>query len=80
MFDLSLMGRLTFKHAAPTQSPLPPGRNFLGIADERDAILYVPEALDLNAPIPLMVMFHGASQITRINLHLSPRPPQPEEN
>jgi RNA polymerase sigma factor (sigma-70 family) len=27
-----------------------------------------------------MVMFHGASQITRINLHLSPRPPQPEEN
>jgi phospholipase/carboxylesterase len=60
MLYLSMMGRLTFKHAAPTQSPLPPGRNFLGIADERDAILYVPEALDLNAPIPLMVMFHGA--------------------
>ena len=60
MFDLPLMGRLSFKHAVPTQSPLPPGRNFLGIADERDTILYVPEALALNAPIPLMVMFHGA--------------------
>jgi phospholipase/carboxylesterase len=60
MFDLPLLGRLSFKHAAPTQSPLPPGRNFLGIADERDTILYVPEGLALNAPIPLMVMFHGA--------------------
>jgi RNA polymerase sigma-70 factor (ECF subfamily) len=26
-----------------------------------------------------MVMFHDDSQITRINLHLSPRPPQPED-
>ncbi|RXZ36315.1 esterase [Oxalobacteraceae bacterium CAVE-383] len=63
MFDLSLMGRMSFKHAAPAQPPLPAlpaGRNRLGIADERDAILYVPPSLNLDAPIPLLVMFHGA--------------------
>jgi phospholipase/carboxylesterase len=66
MFDLSLMGRLSFKHAAQTQAqiqtqpPLPPGRNFLGIAEERDTVLYVPEGLALNAAVPLLVMFHGA--------------------
>jgi phospholipase/carboxylesterase len=66
MFDLSLMGRLSFKHPAPAQSPsasaapFPPGRNHLGISAERDAVLYVPEGLALNSPIPLFVMFHGA--------------------
>jgi phospholipase/carboxylesterase len=60
MFDLSLMGRLSFQHATPTQPQLPPGRNYLGIADERDAILYVPATLESNAPVPLLVMFHGA--------------------
>jgi phospholipase/carboxylesterase len=62
MIDLSLMGRLSFKHAAQTRTlpPLPPGRNRLGMADERDAILYVPADLDLNAPVPLLIMFHGA--------------------
>ena len=60
MFDLSLMGRLSFQHATPTQPPLPPGRNHLGIAGERDAILYVPTTLESHAPAPLLVMFHGA--------------------
>ncbi|HEY4318020.1 MAG TPA: esterase [Herbaspirillum sp.] len=63
MFDLSLMGRMSFKHTQPEPPPLPalpPGRNRLGIADERDAILYVPPQLDLSAPVPLLVMFHGA--------------------
>jgi len=60
MFNLSLMGRLSFAHAAPTKTPLPPGRNALGIAAERDAILYVPNGLELGAPVPLLVMFHGA--------------------
>jgi phospholipase/carboxylesterase len=69
MFDLSLMGRLSFKHPAPAQSPasstappFPPGRNHLGISAERDAVLYVPEGLtsDANTPIPLFIMFHGA--------------------
>lgn len=60
MFDLSLMGRLSFTHAEPGKGALPPGRNRLGIADERDAVLYVPQGLDANAEIPLLVMFHGA--------------------
>jgi phospholipase/carboxylesterase len=58
-FDLSLLGRLTFKHAAPTKAPLPPGRNWLGIAEERDTVLYVPTDMPGNVPLPLMVMFHG---------------------
>jgi len=60
MFDLSLMGRLSFTHAEPDKGALPPGRNRLGIAEERDAVLYVPQGLDANAEIPLLVMFHGA--------------------
>lgn len=60
MFDLSLMGRLSFTHAEPGKGALPPGRNRLGITEERDAVLYVPSGLDENAEIPLLVMFHGA--------------------
>jgi phospholipase/carboxylesterase len=59
MIDPSLLGRLSFSHAEPTKSPLPPGRNRLGIAAERDAVLFVPTGLE-HAPVPLFVMFHGA--------------------
>jgi phospholipase/carboxylesterase len=60
MFDPSLLGRLSFTHAEPTKHPLPPGRNGLGIAGERDAVLFVPTGLDEHAPVALFVMFHGA--------------------
>lgn len=62
MFDLSLMGRLSFKLTPPLQPPpaFPPGRNRLGIAEERDAILYVPATLNASKPVPLLIMFHGA--------------------
>lgn len=59
MFDPSLLGRMSFTHAEPSQDPLPPGRHRLGLADERDAVLYVPPGL-VPGPVPLMVMFHGA--------------------
>ncbi|WP_238266046.1 alpha/beta hydrolase [Cupriavidus pauculus] len=59
MFDPSLLGRMSFTHAEPSQDPLPPGRHRLGLADERDAVLYVPPGLG-PGPVPLMVMFHGA--------------------
>jgi len=59
MFDPSLLGRMTFAHAEPSQDSLPPGRHALHIADERDAILYVPAGLGSD-PVPLLVMFHGA--------------------
>jgi phospholipase/carboxylesterase len=60
MFDPSLFGRLSFAPADPSGGPLPPGRNRLGIAAERDAVLYVPDGLDPHEPVPLFVMFHGA--------------------
>ena len=66
MFDPSLLGRLSFVPAEPSEGPLPPGRNLLGIAGERDAILFVPTGLEthetrgISAPVPLFVMFHGA--------------------
>lgn len=60
MFDLSLMGRFSFVHAQPTNTPLGPGHHSLGIAPERDAVLYVPETVDTTRPLPLMVFFHGA--------------------
>jgi len=66
MLDLSLLsgallGRLSFRPGGkPHQDPLPAGRHNLGIADERDAVLIVPEGLKPEAPVPLLVMFHGA--------------------
>jgi phospholipase/carboxylesterase len=60
MFDPSLLGRLSFAHAEPLKGPLPPGRHHLGIAGERDAVLFVPTGLDEQAAVPLFVMFHGA--------------------
>lgn len=60
MFDPSLFGRLSFTHAEPGKGSLPPGRHRLGIADERDALLFVPTGLDMKGCVPLFVMFHGA--------------------
>jgi phospholipase/carboxylesterase len=60
MFDPSLFGRLSFTHSERTQPPLAPGRNRLGLADERDAVLFVPPGLDESSPVALFVMFHGA--------------------
>lgn len=59
MIDLSLAGRIKFAHRTPTQAPLPPGLHKLGLYDERDYFLVVPEGLDPKQPAPFMVMFHG---------------------
>jgi phospholipase/carboxylesterase len=60
MIDISLAGHLAFSLSAPYKPPLPPGRHQLGIASERDAVLYVPEGIATDAPVPLVVLFHGA--------------------
>ncbi|WP_051661302.1 esterase [Bosea sp. 117] len=57
--ELALAGRLGFRHAAPTKPPLPPGRHDLGLFDQRDYVLVVPEGIDPAKPTPLMVLFHG---------------------
>jgi phospholipase/carboxylesterase len=60
MLNPSLLGRFSFTPAEAVQGPLPPGRHHLGIAPERDAVLFVPGGLDHTMPVPLFVMFHGA--------------------
>ncbi|QFR32057.1 esterase [Ancylobacter sp. TS-1] len=59
MLNLSLLGRLDFRHVAPTRPALPPGRHDLGLFDTRDYVLIVPEGIDPARPTPLMVLFHG---------------------
>jgi phospholipase/carboxylesterase len=59
MLDLRLAGRITFVHRAPTKEPLPAGLHKLGLYDERDYFLVVPDGLDPRKPVPFMVMFHG---------------------
>ena len=61
IFPPSILGRLAFKHTAPTRTPLPAGRHTLGLAEERDTLLIVPEGLQPGRPAPLLVMFHGAN-------------------
>ena len=61
IFPPALLGRLTFKITSPTQSPLPPGQHYLGLSEERDTLLIVPEGLETNKPVPFFVMFHGSS-------------------
>lgn len=57
--DRYLEGHLDFTHRRPTLPPLPPGRHNLGLFDERNAILVVPDGIDPTQPTPLAVLFHG---------------------
>ena len=68
-FDFSLMlpsilGHLSFQFRTPDKAPFPAGTHplnlSLGIEGERDTILVVPEGLDTDKPVKLLVMFHGA--------------------
>ena len=63
-FNPALLGRMALTaadlQAGPAEPPLAPGRHHLGIVAERDAVLFVPEGLATDAPVPLFVMFHGA--------------------
>ncbi|MDB5963283.1 MAG: esterase [Massilia sp.] len=66
-FSPALFGRMSLTAAelaaiAPARGPLAPGRHPLGLAAERDAVLFVPTGLDADAdaPVPLLVFFHGA--------------------
>jgi len=80
MIDPSLLqgpltGRLSFRPgAAAVTEPLPPGRHELAFDDNgREAVLVVPDGLDTDAPLPLLVMFHGAGgEANRVLPHLVP--------
>lgn len=68
----ALTGRMAFRPgAAPVAAPLPPGRHGLAFAEGREAVLVVPEDLPADAPLPLLVMFHGAGgEANRVLPHL----------
>ena len=59
MIDPHFAGRLGFAYRLPTQEALPPGRNALGLFEDRDAMLFVPPGIERRSPVPLMVLFHG---------------------
>ena len=60
----SILGHLSFRFHQPDQSPFPAGIHplnvKLGLPEERDTLLVVPEALETDKPVKLLVMFHGA--------------------
>ncbi len=60
----TILGHLTFQIQQASSDPLPPGLHSLeakiGVAGERDTMLYVPEGLEPGKPAKLLVMFHGA--------------------
>lgn len=59
--EAAAQGRLAARpHAPPTEPPLPPGEQPLGLADGRDGVVYVPAAVDPGRPAPLVVCLHGA--------------------
>ena len=47
--DPGLAGRLSVRPRLPDQEPLPPGRHDLGLFDQRDAVLVVPDGVDPRA-------------------------------
>lgn len=54
-------GRLRARPGAVEAAPPGAGRIDLGL-DRRDALMFVPETLDLTAPVPLVLALHGAGQ------------------
>ncbi len=69
----ALTGRMTAWRPGmpPMNGPLPPGRHELEFDEGRNAVLVVPDDLDITAPVPLFVMFHGAGgEANRVLPHL----------
>jgi phospholipase/carboxylesterase len=61
LMNTALLGRLAFRlPPSPAEAPLPPGRHALTFPEGREAVLVVPEGLDLDQPVSLLVLFHGA--------------------
>lgn len=60
----TILGHLIFQIGEASADPLPAGLHSLdikiGVDGERDTMLYVPEGLETDKPVKLLVMFHGA--------------------
>ena len=68
----ALTGRMDYRPGArPVAPPLPAGRYDLPFDEGRPAVLVVPEGIEPNQPVPLLVMFHGAGgEANRVLPHL----------
>lgn len=53
-------------HPSPPMGQAAPGLRSLGIAADRDAMLYVPKSYDPARPARLMVLLHGATQSSEL--------------
>jgi phospholipase/carboxylesterase len=53
------LGRLRTRHAPATESTAP-GTHPLGLRETRDGVLYLPARYEPTAPMPLMLLLHGA--------------------
>jgi phospholipase/carboxylesterase len=61
LLNSAMTGRMNFRPGgAPTAARLSAGRHELAFDEGRDAVLVVPDGLDDEEPVPLVVMFHGA--------------------
>ena len=60
-------GRLVARPFKPTAQPVI-GRSALGLASGRDGIMYVPASYSPSAPVPLVLMLHGAGQSAEIGI------------
>ena len=53
------LGRLITRHTAATERTAP-GKHPLGLRKARDGVLYLPPQYEPDAPIPLVLLLHGA--------------------
>lgn len=61
-------GRLRARPHPPALPPTAVGLQPLGLADRRDALLYVPDGYRPERPTPLVVMLHGAGSDARAGI------------
>ena len=69
--DRPAEGRLSARPRSPAQGgAASPGLHSLGLARERDALLYIPNGYRADHPAPLAVMLHGAGGVAQHGMSL----------
>lgn len=61
-WDPQPWGRLTARPAATVHDPLPAGVHTLSALESRTTVVVVPPGLSPERPVPLILMFHGATE------------------
>lgn len=63
-------GRLQTRFGTPPSDPAPTGLHALGLARQRDGLVYVPAEHRPDGPVPLVLALHGAGGTARDALEL----------